>query len=126
MTGVQHRAATLLLKDDPEVIARYEAEHRNCWPAVVAALRRAGVTEMRIFRLGRRLFMYYEAVPGFDPTRDFQGILEDPEYRRWIDLMEPMQEPDPERQPGEWWAEMATVFDLSWPHLLQGADGAGA
>lgn len=115
MTAPRRRGGrALLLKDDLEVIARYEHEHRNCWPSVVSALKEVGVTEMLIFRIGRKLFMYYEAVPDFDPGRDFPRAMEDPEFRRWEDLMNTMQERVPEAQPEEWWAEMPMVFDLNW------------
>ena len=124
MTEPQHHGRTLLLKDDPDVIARYEHEHRNCWPGVLRALKEVGITEMRIFRIGRRLFMYLEAVPEFDAARDFARVMEDPEFRRWEELMNTMQERVPEAQPDEWWAEMPMVFDLNWAHLRDAGGGA--
>jgi len=106
---------TLMLRDDPELIARYKAEHANAWPEVVAKLRQVGVTEMKIFVLGRRMFMYCETVDGFEPDVDFARCLEDPTYRKWDELMRSLQERTPEAQPGEWWAMMECVFDLNWP-----------
>ncbi|MBV9281443.1 MAG: L-rhamnose mutarotase [Chloroflexi bacterium] len=105
---------TLALRDDPAAIERYKDEHRLAWPEVLARLRGAGIERMRIFLLGRRLFMYMETVDGFDPARDFPRLNEDPTYRRWDELMRTMQEKVPEAGPGEWWAEMQLVFDLSW------------
>jgi L-rhamnose mutarotase len=34
----------------------------------------------------------------------------DPATQQWWAIMEPMQEPLPNRTPGEWWAEMEEVF----------------
>ena len=36
-------AQTVLLKDDPEIIRRYEEYHANPWPEVVAGTERCGV-----------------------------------------------------------------------------------
>ena len=48
------------LRDDPGLIARYEAHHRAVWPEVLAHLRAHGVRELEIFRLGTRLVMLME------------------------------------------------------------------
>ncbi|TMF28638.1 MAG: L-rhamnose mutarotase, partial [Chloroflexi bacterium] len=73
-----------------------------------------GIIEMKIFLIGRRLFMYMEAVDGFDPDRDFPKLNELPRYREWDVLMSSMQERVPEAREGEWWAAMEEVFDLNW------------
>jgi L-rhamnose mutarotase len=103
----------LALRDDPEVIARYRDEHAHAWPEVLTGLRSIGIQEMRIFLLGRRLFMYMEAVDGFDPALDFARLEEEPTYRRWSELMTSLQEKVAEAAPDEWWAQMEPVFDLS-------------
>jgi L-rhamnose mutarotase len=103
---------TLLLRDDPAVIDRYKDEHRHVWPDVLSRLREIGILRMRIFLLGRRLFMYMETVDGFDPARDYPRLNDDPRYRRWDQLMCSMQERVPEAGPDEWWADMEPVFDL--------------
>lgn len=106
---------TLLLRDDPAKIAAYKAHHQRVWPAVTANIRAAGIREMRIFLLGRRMFMYVEADDAFDPRTDFARINERPKSKAWDDLMRDLQELAPEAQPGEWWALMEQVFDLNWP-----------
>jgi len=103
------------LRDDPTLIARYKKEHAQVWPAVLARLREVGVTEMKIYLLGRRMFMYCETKNGFDPSRDFARSNDDPTYRKWDELMRTMQECVPEAKPSEWWAMMELVFDLNWP-----------
>ena len=104
---------TLMLKDGAEVVERYKQHHRSVWPEVVVRLREIGVVEMKIFLRGRRLFMYMEAIDGFDPEREFPKLSEDSRYREWDELMTGLQEPAPEAKAGEWWAAMEEVFDLS-------------
>ncbi|HEY3194951.1 MAG TPA: L-rhamnose mutarotase [Candidatus Dormibacteraeota bacterium] len=110
---MQTYGMTLMLKDDDEVVERYRQYHRNAWPEVIARLHEVGVVEMRIYLVGRRLFLYMEAVEGFAPERDFPKLAEDPRYRAWDELMRGLQEPAPEAKAGEWWAAMEEVFDLS-------------
>jgi len=111
---MQNYGLTLLLKDDADVIDRYKRYHREAWPEVIARLKEIGITEMKIFLIGRRLFMYMEAIDGFDPDRDFPKLNDLPRYREWDVLMSSMQERVPEAREGEWWAAMEEVFDLNW------------
>jgi L-rhamnose mutarotase len=110
---VQTHGMTLLLKDEPGVIASYKRHHRSVWPEVTAQLRDIGVREMRIYLAGRRLFLYMEAADGFDPGRDFATLVAQPTYRRWDELMRSLQEPAPEAASADWWASMDLVFDLN-------------
>ena len=104
---------TLNLKDDPDVIARYKEHHRNPWPEPLQGLREIGVTDMKIFLLGRRMFMYMTTVDDFDAERDFAEYVEkNPRAAEWDELMRTLQEPFPEAKEGEWWALMEPVFDL--------------
>jgi L-rhamnose mutarotase len=79
---------------------------------VVARVREVGVVTMRIFLIGRRLFMYIETADDFDPRRDFPRLADDPASARWEALMAEFQEKAPEAAEGEWWAAMEKVFDL--------------
>lgn len=111
---MQAYGMALDLRDDPALIARYRREHAQAWPEVLARLRAVGVTEMKIFLLGRRMFMYCETRDGFDPATDFARSNDDPTYRKWDELMRTMQERVDGAKPGEWWAMMELVFDLNW------------
>jgi L-rhamnose mutarotase len=114
---------TLALRDDPALVERYKEYHRHVWPEVVERLREIGILELQIFLLGRRLFLWMEAVDGFEPERDLARLGEDERYREWDELMRTMQEPVPEARPTDWWAPMELVFDLGWP---QKAPAAGS
>lgn len=108
-------AQAIDLSDDPEMIRVYKAHHRQVWPEVVRALRAAGITRMRIFLAGTRLFMYFEAPEGFDPARDYQAYAADPRCQEWDLLMRTFQRQLAGATPGApdaWWTPMEMIFDL--------------
>jgi L-rhamnose mutarotase len=90
------------LKDSADLIAEYEAMHREIWPEVANHLRTQGVTGMEIFRLGTRLCMLMEDAEAIDPV-----------LTRWQSLMWKFQAPTPWTPPGEKWVEAALIFDLA-------------
>jgi L-rhamnose mutarotase len=106
-------ARTLDLKDDPAMIAAYDAHHQAVWPEVERGLLTIGIERMRIWRLGRHLFMLMETTDSFDPEKDFARYMaSDPRIREWQSLMESYQEPVAEAAPGVWWADMQLVYTL--------------
>lgn len=105
-------AQALDLRDDPQLIEEYRRHHRAVWPEVIAALRGIGIVRMRIYLVGTRLFMYYEARDGFDPRRDFQTYAANPKTREWDDWMRTFQRKLAEAGPDDWWTPMDEVFDL--------------
>lgn len=107
-------ALTLNLKNDPAAIAAYRAYHADAWPEVVEALQAVGIHQMRIWILGRRLFMVADVVDDFEPAVDFPRYLTlHPRCQEWEDLMGTLQEPVQEAKPGEKWAAMEEVFRLA-------------
>jgi L-rhamnose mutarotase len=105
-------AQALDLRDDPSLIEAYRRHHRAVWPEVLDALRAIGVRHMRIWLVGTRLFMTYEAPEGFEPARDFQRYAENPRCREWDEWMQSFQRRLAEARDGEWWTPMELVFDL--------------
>lgn len=112
---------TRCLKSDPAMIEKYKLYHRQAFPGLLAELRARGITEMKIYLLGTRMFMYMETVDGFDVERDLNRPSNDPEYLEWNELMGPLQEPAPEARPGQSWAPMEEIFGLNWPQHRPGA-----
>jgi L-rhamnose mutarotase len=94
-----------------ECIDEYRRYHANIWPEIEQAIRTAGIRNYSIFLLGDRLFAYYEYS---GPDDEFDSRMETlaaaPRMREWWDIMEPMQVPDPQREPDTWWSDMAEVF----------------
>ncbi len=110
---MKHYALTLNLKDDPEIIERYKEHHRHPWPEPLQGLKEVGIEGMRIYLLGRRMFMHMTTTDDFDPARDFARYVErNPKAAEWDELMRTFQERVPEAGEGEWWAFMECVFDL--------------
>ena len=101
------------LKDDPKLIARYEAFHREVWPDVIRHIREHGVTGMEIYRLGTRLFMIMETDDAiYDADRMAQAALDDPAVQRWETLMWEFQAPTSWTPDGKKWVRMERIFEL--------------
>jgi L-rhamnose mutarotase len=101
------------LKDEPGLVERYLAHHRDVWPEVRTSLRRAGILNMDIYLLGRRLIMVVDT-DGQDYRRCFaRHATSHPRVVEWEALMRSLQQPAPGAPAGEWWAEMRPVFSLT-------------
>ncbi|NKB70727.1 MAG: L-rhamnose mutarotase [Candidatus Latescibacteria bacterium] len=101
------------LVDDPQLIEKYKEYHRQPWPEPLQGLKEVGIEDMKIFLLGRRMFMFMSTVDQFDPAIDFARYMEqNPKAQEWDDLMRTYQQKLPEAGPDEWWAFMEQVFDL--------------
>ena len=104
---------TVKLKDDPGAIETYRRYHREVWPEVVSSLRGAGVRQMDIHLLGRRLVMIVEMPDGLDYRVAFKAHASSGDrVVEWERLMKSLQEPDPNARAGEWWALMEPVFHM--------------
>ena len=93
-------------------IEAYKAHHRLVWPEVLASLRQAGIQQMDIYLLGRRLVMILETnEPDF--RRCFAAhVASGPRVAEWEALMRSLQTPPPGARAGEWWTQMEPVFSL--------------
>jgi L-rhamnose mutarotase len=105
---------TVNLKDDPAAIEAYRRHHARVWPEVLESLRRAGVRDMDIRLLGRQLVMVVELDDGLDVKRVFASHqTSSTRVAEWEALMRSLQEPVAGARPGEWWAIMEPVFQMS-------------
>jgi len=118
------RVLILDLADDPDLIAAYEDHHRpGAVPAaIVASIRKAGITGMEIHRSGNRLVMVMETDESFDPAAKAVADAADPEVAAWEALMSRYQRPVPWAPPGVKWLEAERIFSLE----AQGAADGGA
>ena len=102
------------LKDDPSVLEAYKAHHRRVWPEVLLSLRGAGLADLQIYMLGRRLVMLVDLQDGLDVRRAFAThVASHPRVAEWEALMKSMQQAPPGSAAGEWWAVMQPVFHLN-------------
>ena len=67
-------AMALDLRDDPALIEQYIEHHRAVWPEALDSLKRLGIEKMKIFLLGRRLFMYVEVPDEFEFPADLAPV----------------------------------------------------
>jgi L-rhamnose mutarotase len=104
---------TIDVRDDPEAIEAYRAHHRTVWPEVLVSLRRAGIRDMAIYMLGRRLVMIVD-IDGTDVRRAFaQHAASSPRVAEWEALMKRLQQPIAGGGSDEWWAVMEPIFQLA-------------
>ncbi len=107
---------TVMLKDNPEAIRKYEEYHANPWPEVGEASAEAGVKRAYIYRFGRQLFLFLETKDGFDLERDGAKYVEyHPKVREWDELMRPFQEPVPGAPEGATWVQMKEIHVFEAP-----------
>jgi len=112
------------LKDDPDLIARYEAYHRpgGVPDAVLRSIRDAGIAEMEIHRSGNRLVMVMDTTAAFDPAAKAAADAADPAVVAWEALMDAYQQRLPWAPAGVKWLEAERIFALS-QHPIAGSAG---
>jgi L-rhamnose mutarotase len=93
----------------PEDFERYKQYHAAVWPEVLDMIRKCNIRNYSIFHKDNRLFAYFEYT-GNDFNADMAKMAEDAKTQEWWAIMEPMQDPVPNRAQGEWWATMEEVF----------------
>jgi L-rhamnose mutarotase len=99
----------MVLRVKPGAEAEYKRYHADVWPEVLDMIRRCNIRNYSIYLKDGFLFSYFE-YHGTDFRADMARMAADPATQRWWAVMEPLQEPLPTRQPGEWWADMEEVF----------------
>ncbi|ANH83979.1 L-fucose mutarotase [Niabella ginsenosidivorans] len=100
------------LKNDPALIAEYEAHHKAVWPEIKKSILDAGIRHMEIFRVENRLFMIMETEAGFSFEKKAAEDAQNPKVQEWETLMWKYQQPLPTARPGEKWMLMQSIFRL--------------
>ena len=101
---------------DPAREKQYRELHANVWPEVVAAIRRAKITNYNIYVTeieGRRFLVSTFEYTGTNPDADFGSIANDPVTRdKWWPLTDACQIRLPGTPAGEQWRGMEQVMHL--------------
>ena len=100
------------LKNDPRLIAAYEAHHLAVWPEILDSIRDAGIKSLEIYRVENRLFMILEAEDDFSFEAKASMDAANPRVQEWETLMWKYQQALPTAQPGEKWMPMEKIFSL--------------
>jgi L-rhamnose mutarotase len=109
---MQKYCLTVDLKDDPALIAEYEAYHTAIWPEIHESITSAGITNMEIYRHDNRLFMIMETDETFSFERKAAMDAANPRVHEWEDLMWNYQQPLKNAAKGEKWVLMEKIFQL--------------
>jgi len=100
------------LKDSPQLIEEYKRHHQNVWPEIAKSIREAGIEDMEIYLVGRRLFMIMEVSDRFSFEEKARADRSKPKVQEWEELMWKFQQPLPQARPGEKWMLMERIFKL--------------
>lgn len=104
------------LKDDQGLIQEYEAYHQQVWPEILASIAEAGIKKMEIYRVGNRLFMIMETLPGFSFEAKSIADQQNHKVQAWETLMWRYQQALPFAKPGEKWMVMDKIFSFDLEH----------
>jgi len=101
------------LKNDPHLIAEYEAHHRAVWPEIIQSIRASGILDCSIYRIENRLTMILKTTDEFDFSLKAIDDQNNPKVQEWETLMWKYQQALPTARPGEKWILMKSIFQLS-------------
>lgn len=99
------------LKDDPQLIAEYEAHHGKVSAEILRSIKDSGIDRMEIFRAGNRMFMIIETTDAFSFEDKEKMDRANPAVEAWETLMWKYQQALPFAKPGEKWVLMKKFFD---------------
>ena len=100
------------LKEDPKLIAEYEAHHKNVWPEIIKSIKGSGIEVLDIYRTGNRLFMIIEANDDFSFEKKAAMDTNNNKVQEWEKLMWKFQQALPWGKSGEKWILMEKIFNL--------------
>lgn len=103
---------TVDLKNDADLIAAYEQQHKEIWPEIALSIRAAGIENMEIYRVENRLFMIMEVNDDFSFEKKQASDEANSKVQEWEALMWKYQQALPFAKPGEKWVLMKKIFQL--------------
>jgi L-rhamnose mutarotase len=101
----------MVIRLRPEHEEAYIKAHAAVPSEVLRTIRDCNIRNYSIFLRNSVLFGYFEYI-GSDFSADMAKMAADPATQQWWAVMEPMQDPYPDRSPGNWWASMDEVFHV--------------
>ncbi|RFM36438.1 L-rhamnose mutarotase [Chitinophaga silvisoli] len=109
---MKRHCLALDLKNDPVLIAEYEAYHKEIWPEIKKSILDSGIVNMEIYRIMDRLFMIMEVDDSFSFEKKNAADAANPKVQEWEALMWKYQQALPVAKPGEKWIFMEKIFAL--------------
>jgi L-rhamnose mutarotase len=108
-----------LIRLRPERREEYIEYHKKVWPTVLATIDACNIRNYSIYLHDDLLVAYFE-YHGSDYEADMRKMAADSETQRWWSIMDPMQQPLPDIQPGGKWLEIPEVFHFDGSDLPGG------
>lgn len=112
LNRMKKHCLALDLKDDPELIAEYEAYHKRVWPEIIKSIKESGIEVLDIYRTGNRMFMIIEANDDFSFAAKAKMDADNLKVQEWETLMWKFQQALPWARQGEKWILMEKIFSL--------------
>jgi len=95
----------------PEAEQKYREYHAAVWPGVLSTIRDCNIRNYSIYLHNQTLFGYFE-YHGTDFAADMARMAADTTTQEWWAIMNPMQDPLPDRKEGQWWTMIEEVFHV--------------
>ena len=97
-----------------EKIDEYRKLHADVWPEVLDMIKQCNISNysiyMRTLRDGNCYLFSYLEYTGEEFGADMAQMAADPMTQKWWKVCKPCQEPLPDIDEGQWWADMEEVF----------------
>lgn len=105
---------TLQLKDDPQLIEAYIAQHspQQMWPEIIEGIRQVGIQEMELYICGNQLVMIVDAPEGFDWDNAMKKLATLPRQQEWETWNSQYQQCSPNDTSDQKWHMMSRFFHL--------------
>jgi L-rhamnose mutarotase len=105
---------TLLLNDDPELIAAYKKCHAPgaVWKEIPQGAKEAGIIDLEIYICGNRLFMIMDTVPDFDHDQAMAELALKPRQQEWETFVSRFQQTSAKASADEKWQLMERVYEM--------------
>lgn len=100
------------LKNDEQLISRYDEYHRKLWPEILKSISDAGIEALEMYRTANRLFMIMEVNANFSLEKKTAMDAANAKVQEWETLMWDYQQSLPTAKPGEKWVLMDKIFEL--------------
>ena len=111
---VKRYVQTMLLKDEPQLIAQYRQAHsrEKAWAEIIDGIRQVGILEMDIHILGNRLVMIVETPLDFDWDKAMKRLATLPRQQEWEAFVAQFQQCDANATSDQKWQMMERMFQL--------------
>ena len=111
---VKRYVQTMLLKDEPALIARYRQAHsrEESWREILDGIREVGILEMEVYLVGNTIVMVVETPLDFEWDDAMSRLATLPRQAEWEEFVAQFQQCDETATSDEKWTMMERIFHL--------------